>query len=107
MVLTVFRSRLRPEHADEYARWADRIHALAEAMPGFLSLKTFTASDGERVSLVEFASEETHNAWRDHPEHRKAQALGRERFYAEYQIQVCTVRHQSRLPTTEPAAPSS
>ena len=30
-------------------------------------------------------------AWREHPEHRAAQALGRERFFASYRIQVCTV----------------
>ena len=42
-------------------------------------------------SIVEFASEETHNAWRGHPEHREAQRLGREKFYSEFSIQVCRV----------------
>jgi heme-degrading monooxygenase HmoA len=65
------------------------MHDLATAMPGFLSIKTFTAEDGERVSIVEFASEEAHRAWREHPEHRAAQELGRRKFYAEYRIQVC------------------
>ena len=89
MIVTIFRSRLRPEHEAEYAEWAQRIHDLATTMPGFLSIKGFTAEDGERVSIVEFASEETHRAWREHPEHRVAQALGRQKFYAEYRIQVC------------------
>ncbi len=89
MILTVFRSRLRPEHRDEYERWAKRIHDLAVTMPGFISIKTFGAEDGERVSLVEFESEDTVLAWRNHPDHRQAQELGRERFYAEYRIQVC------------------
>ena len=89
MIVTIFRSRLRPEHQAEYGEWAERIHGLATAMPGFVSIKTFTAEDGERVSVVEFASEETHRAWREHPEHRVAQALGRQKFYAEYRIQVC------------------
>ena len=92
MIVTVFRSRLRPEHQEEYSRVADRIHHLAETMPGFVSITTFVAPDGERVSVVEFESEQTHAAWRDHPEHREAQRLGRERFYAEYRIQVCTVQ---------------
>jgi heme-degrading monooxygenase HmoA len=91
MVLTVFRSRLRPEHVEEYNRWAARIHDLAMQQPGFMSIKTFTAEDGERVSLVEFDSEDTHEAWRNHAEHLQAQALGRERFYAEFRIQVCSV----------------
>jgi heme-degrading monooxygenase HmoA len=90
MVITVFRSRLRSEANEEYERWARRMNQLASSMPGFVSIKTFAAEDGERVSIVEFESEATHAAWRDHPEHREAQRLGRERFYAEFQIQICT-----------------
>lgn len=96
-MITIFRSRLRPEHADEYVQVAERIHQLAETMPGFVAIKTFSADDGERVSIVEFSSAEAHNAWRDHPEHRQAQRLGRERFYAEYHIQVCEVRRRSEF----------
>ena len=89
MVITIFRSRLRREHQEEYSRWAARIHDLAVKMPGFISVKTFNADDSERVTLVEFESEETMRAWREHPEHRQAQQLGREKFYSEYRIQVC------------------
>jgi heme-degrading monooxygenase HmoA len=89
MVVTIFRSRLRPEHQAEYERWAARTHAIAVRMPGFISIKTFTAEDGERVSLVEFESEETMRAWREQPDHRQAQELGRALFYSEYRIQVC------------------
>jgi len=89
MVITIFRSRLRPEHVKEYGEWATRIHDLALQMPGFISIKTFTAEDGERVSLVEFESEETMRHWREQPEHRQAQELGRKLFYSEYNIQVC------------------
>ena len=89
MVITLFRSRLRPEHQKEYAEWAGRIHELALKMPGFIAIKVFQAEDGERVSIVEFESEETMRAWREHPEHRRAQELGRKLFYSEYRIQVC------------------
>ena len=91
MIITIFRSRLRPEHLAEYEHTAEKIHALAVSMPGFLSIKTFAADDGERVSIVEFESEATHHAWRNHPEHRIAQQLGREKFYSEFRIQVCSV----------------
>jgi heme-degrading monooxygenase HmoA len=63
---------------------------LARKMPGFVSIKTFEAEDGECVSIVEFASEEAHKAWRDHPLHRIAQERGRAEFYSEYHIQVCS-----------------
>lgn len=99
MILTIFRSRLRPEHLVEYEAMAKRMDDLAKTMPGFISIKTFTAPDGERVSLVEFDSEENHQAWRQHPAHREAQRLGHERFYSEFQIQVCRVERAHGMPT--------
>lgn len=100
MIVTIFRSRLRPEHREEYERMSTRMNDLARKMPGFLSLKTFTSPDGERVSVVEFASEAAHEAWRLHPEHRAAQRLGRERFYSEYAVQVCRIERTRRKKPT-------
>ncbi len=67
---------------------ATRMRSLAEQIPGFIAIKTFTAADGERVSIIEFETLEAHMEWRDHPEHREAQRIGRERFYSEFTIQV-------------------
>jgi heme-degrading monooxygenase HmoA len=88
-VVTVFRSRLRPEAIDEYEPRAAEMFALAHTMPGLVDVKSFTADDGERVTLVTFADAESQRAWREHPDHRLAQQAGRDRFYAEYSIQVC------------------
>jgi heme-degrading monooxygenase HmoA len=87
-VVTVFRSTLRPEAAEEYEAMSERMLGLARAMPGFVDYKTFASEDGERVTIVTFASLEAHQAWREHPEHRQAQRLGRERFYDTFAIQV-------------------
>ena len=107
MVITIFRSRLRPEHRAEYEHWAARIHALAVKTPGFISMKTFAAEDGERVSIVEFESEETMRAWRSQPNHKLAQELGRKLFYSEYHIQVCQPVRDYSFPkkTDAPANP--
>jgi heme-degrading monooxygenase HmoA len=96
-IVTVFRSRLRPEWADEYHETAARILALGRTMPGFVDFKSFEAEDGERVSIVTFASKETHRAWRDHPEHRAAQQMGRDRFYSSYDISVGEVIGESHF----------
>ena len=88
-VVTVFRSRLRDDAGEGYERTAQAMEQRARAMPGFLDFKTFTAADGERVSLIAFASRAAHDAWRDDPAHRAAQQKGREHWYAEYTIQVC------------------
>jgi heme-degrading monooxygenase HmoA len=84
MVITVFRSRIRPENADDFHELADRMMMLAEAMPGFVSYKVYESDDGERCSVIEFETPEHLQAWRAHPEHVLAQKIGRERFYAQY-----------------------
>ena len=89
MMVTVFRSRVRAELMDEYLQWAARMNELAKTMPGYVSHKGFTAEDGERCTIVELESEETHRAWAEHPEHREAQKLGRQKFYADYSIHIC------------------
>ncbi|MCU1595545.1 MAG: antibiotic biosynthesis monooxygenase [Frankiales bacterium] len=96
-VLTVFRSRLRPETLSEYAEAAAAMSALAASMPGHVDHKTFTADDGERVTVVTFEDRATHQAWRDQADHRDAQRRGREEFYATYSIQVADVTYVSEL----------
>lgn len=73
MIVTVLRSRLKPGVHNEYVAMASRMKEIAEAMPGYISDKDFVAPDGERVTVVEFESEDTVRAWRQHPEHIKAQ----------------------------------
>ena len=96
-VVTVFRSRLRP-HASAYADDAAAIAALARTMPGYVEHKGFTAADGERVTVVTFADRASHDAWRDHPEHRAAMRRGIEGYYEDYSIQVGTTEYASAFP---------
>lgn len=97
MIVTHFRTRLNPAAQEEYAQWAARMSELARTMPGHVSHKTFVAEDGERVTIVEFESEEAHRAWATHTAHAGAKRVGRERFYAEYSIQVCEVLRENRF----------
>jgi heme-degrading monooxygenase HmoA len=91
MIVTVFRSRLRPDVQAEYADWAKRMSELAATVPGYVSHKGFVAEDGERLTLVEFTSEEALRAWSVHPAHLQAKKLGRQQFFAEYRVQICNV----------------
>jgi heme-degrading monooxygenase HmoA len=97
MIVTVFRARLRPENAEAYFKLAGELGVEAATMPGFVSRKVYVAEDGERLTVVEFESEETHRAWAEHPGHRAAQKLGREQFYSEYSIQICQSLRTSTL----------
>ena len=73
MVVAVFRSRLRSEHADEFQRLAERMLEIAQSMPGFISYNVYVAANGERCSIIEFESPELLQAWREEPEHREWQ----------------------------------
>ena|SRR5687767_16030835 len=104
MIVTVFRARVRLEAQTEYDRLLARMGELAREAPGYISHKTFVADDGERVLIVEFASERTQQAWAERREHMGAMMQGREKFYAEYRVQVCTVERESSFPSKLPLA---
>jgi heme-degrading monooxygenase HmoA len=103
MILTVLRSRLRPEAEADYIPMAQRLSALAKTMPGYIAHKVFVADDGERLTLVEFESEEGMRAWGVHPEHVEAKRLGRRQFFSNYRVQVCTVVRDSQTQPVRPA----
>ena len=89
-VVTVFRSRLNPDTLAAYGELAAEVDDLARRQPGFVDRKTFTADDGERVTVVTFADQASHDAWRADPRHREAQAQGRASLYDAYLVQVGT-----------------
>jgi len=97
MLITVFRSRLRPGVRDEYVALVDRMNEIAQTMPGYISHKGYFADDGERVTIVEFEHEEGLHAWRTNPEHMAAQRLARQKYYTEYHVQVCTLDRESKF----------
>jgi len=101
MIVTVFRSRLRPGVHKEYLAQVERMNELARTMPGYISHRGYFADDGERVTIVEFESEEGMRAWRTNPEHRAAQKKARELYYSEYRIQVCTLERESSFKAPE------
>ncbi len=94
-VVTVFRSRVRPEAREAYLEDVAQVVLLARARPGFVESKVFTADDGERVNVVTFADEASHRGWREDPEHRAAQRRGTADYYEAYSIQVGTTSYAS------------
>ena len=91
MIVTVFRTRLNSGVDGEYGPTAERMSELVRAVPGYVSHKGFVADDGERVTIVEFESEEALHKWRIDPEHRAAKKRGFDSFYSEFKYQICSV----------------
>ena len=103
MILTVFRSRLRPENSAEYYDRVKEMVEIATKMPGYVRHKVFVAEDGERVNIVEFADEASQRAWATESRHIEAKKRGRAAFYAEYSLQVCQVLRESKFRQGETA----
>lgn len=91
-LVVIFKLFMRDDaDAEDYRRTSRRMHELVEKMPGFISLKEYTAEDGEVIDIGRFEDEESLEAWRRDPEHLEAQRKGREEFYDHYRIQTLRV----------------
>lgn len=101
MIVVVFRSRLNPQHQAEYQQWATRMGMLARDIPGHVSHKGFTAQDGERVTIVEFETEQAMRTWAAHPEHVAAKKMGRGSFFSEYSVKICHMERESTFPRAD------
>lgn len=96
MIVTVFRSTLKPGVREEYVSEVSKLAKLATTMPGYISHKSFYAEDGERCTIVEFENEEGLQVWRTNAEHQSAKAKARKLYYTSYSVQVCEVKRESK-----------
>jgi len=90
MSVVIFRIRMKPD-ADlkDYGARIEQLLPEARKIPGFVSLRSYSSPDGEYLGLVEFETEEALEQWRQHPAHNIAKQLGRTRFYADLNVQLC------------------
>ena len=90
MVVVLFGTKMRKDaDLEEYNRRSRRMNELVQQIPGFISVKGFTSSDGDELSIARFESQEALDAWRFQPEHVETQRRAREAFYESYWVQVC------------------
>jgi heme-degrading monooxygenase HmoA len=70
---------------------AQRMEELAREQPGFLGIESARSPDGLGITVSYWESEEAIRRWREHAEHQIAQAQGRARWYACFELRVCKV----------------
>lgn len=91
-IVTIFRSRLRDDaYANGYEEHNNAMVERVHTMPGLIEFTSYVAADGERVSVIVFASRDDHDRWARDPEHRLAQSAGRDTYYAEFRTTVAEV----------------
>jgi heme-degrading monooxygenase HmoA len=87
----IFSSVRTAEDPEGYEAMAEQMVCLAAEMPGFLGIESVRGSDGFGITVSYWTTPEAIAAWREHAEHRIAQRLGRQRWYAAFRLRVCRV----------------
>jgi heme-degrading monooxygenase HmoA len=91
-VIVLISTQLRPGcDSAAYEALEARMEQLLNQIPGYLGAEGFTGEAGRTLGVIQFASHDALRHWRELPEHLEAQRLGREQFYARYEIRVCSV----------------
>lgn len=96
-VAVIFTTVTTPDDAG-YGAMADEMERLAADQPGYLGVTSVRdAATRIGVTVSYWATEADARAWRSVAEHREAQRLGRERWYAEYRLEVAEVGRAARF----------
>lgn len=96
MFVVIFRARVRQFDA-EYSAMAAQMRALALSQFGCLDFTATTEGDQE-IAVSYWPDEASIRAWKQHTEHLTAQRLGRERWYASYEVDIAEVKRRYAHP---------
>lgn len=87
----IFPNQRTSDDADGYGAMAKRMVELAKAQPGFLGMDSARGADGFGITVSYWQSLDAIAAWRDHPEHLEAQAMGRAKWYAAFDVHIAKI----------------
>lgn len=93
MIAVIFEVDMPAEAKAEYLDWAAELRPLLAEIDGFLSIERFEslATPGRLLSLSFWRDEAAVMRWRALPEHRRAQAAGRDHVFTGYRLRVAEV----------------
>lgn len=93
MIAMIFEYSVHAEHYDTYSRHAQRMRELVTQIPGFVSFERYNSAleDGKILALAFFEDEAAVGLWRNSDEHRRAQEMGRKRYFKEYRLRMAEV----------------
>jgi len=93
MIAIIFEVQIADGNQDAYLDYAARLKPELEKMDGFISIERFESltTHGKLLSLSFWRDEAAVANWRNHGEHRQAQAAGRAGLFADYRLRVVSV----------------
>ena len=90
-LVILFRSKLTEQAGEDYQAMNAEMQTLVRQNTGFVDVKSYTAADGERLTVVWWRDEESLAEWRNLMRHREAQNIGRQKWYEYYDVEVATL----------------
>jgi len=93
MIAVIFEVWPAAGRKDDYLDLAHELRAELDQIDGFVSVERFESiyEPGKYLALSFFRDEAAVTAWREHAEHRIAQARGRGGIFADYRLRVAEV----------------
>ena len=77
-----------------YAEMAERMVELATQQDGFLGIESVGDAAGTGITVSYWRDLNSIQNWRSVAEHREAQRLGKEKWYAQFQLRVCRLEKE-------------
>jgi len=96
----IFTSRRREAGGEDgYSAMAQAMGELALRQPGCLGYESARDADGLGITVAYFTDEASIRAWKANAAHMAAQKLGKEKWYAHYELRVARVERAYSGPT--------
>ncbi|NIB42701.1 antibiotic biosynthesis monooxygenase [Pseudomaricurvus alkylphenolicus] len=92
MYAVIFKAEVR-EFDETYFETANRMRDLALNEYGCTEFTACTEGNSE-LAISYWPDKDKIRAWKNNPEHRKAQQLGKSKWYKSYQVQIVEILHE-------------
>ena len=89
MIAVIFKATFA-EIDDEYFSTAARLKELAFSKYGCQDFVSVTEGN-EEIAISYWQSMQQIRDWKNDPEHRRAQKMGRDKWYKSYKVEICEV----------------
>ncbi|MFJ5562804.1 antibiotic biosynthesis monooxygenase family protein [Lysinibacillus xylanilyticus] len=87
----IFTSKRTVEDGEGYAKMAEVMDELAQKQPGFIRVESARNADGKGITVSYWESLEAIQGWRENSKHLVAQQFGKEKWYMQYNVEICQV----------------
>jgi heme-degrading monooxygenase HmoA len=87
----IFTSERTGADEEGYLAAANEMEALAAQQPGYRGIESARLPSGFGITVSYWADEASAKGWKAVTEHAAVQGMGRERWYARYQVHVAAI----------------